>query len=147
MSTLRKLRRKGSTRRHRVEPLVREQFPFVGKMSEVLLDFAEPLLDTIDDDDDFKAAISFAALCWNCSFLPANKQRKQLNAIVDELGKSDPLMRLEVQDQIRMLLERKKTVFAEDRRMIANFEIVEERDGPCLLVMSTLVKSPKEANP
>jgi len=141
MSTLRKLRRTGQMAGRTVQPLGDRQSLFSArKMSEVLLDFAEPLLDTLDEDDDFKAAISFAALCWNCSFLPLKEQREQLNAMVDGLGKSDPQMRLEVERQIRMLLERKKTMFASDNRMIINFEVVEEEGRPRLLVISTFLK-------
>jgi len=147
MGTMRKLRRKACTARHRVQPLVPEQFTSVRKMSEVLLDFAEPLLDTLDDDDDFKAAISFAALCWNCSLLPPKEQGQQLSAMVDGLGKSDALMRLEVEDKICMLLERKRTSFASDNRMVVSFEVVQDQGRPRLLVVSAFVKDSQPANP
>jgi len=125
---------------HRVEPLRDRQPLFARKMSEVLLDFAEPVLETFDHPEDFEAMVTLAVLCWNCSLLPANEQRKSLNKVINELGKSDPTTRIEIEDCIRMLMERKKTVFANDRRMIANFEVVEERDGSRLVVMSSLVE-------
>jgi len=140
MSTLRKLRRTGQMATHRVEPLRDRQPLFARKMSEVLLDFAEPVLETFDHPEDFEAMVTLAVLCWNCSLLPANEQRKSLNKVINELGKSDPTTRIEIEDCIRMLMERKKTVFANDRRMIANFEVVEERDGSRLVVMSSLVE-------
>jgi len=140
MSTLRKLRRTGKTDLHKIEPL-RDRHPFFArKMSEVLLDFAEPVLETFDHPEDFDAIVTLAALCWNCSFLLPNEQRKSLNNVINELGKSDPLLRIEVEDCIHMLMERKKTVFANDRRMIANFEVVEERDGSRLVVVSSLAE-------
>ena len=140
MSTLRKLRRTGQMATYRVEPLRDRQPLFARKMSEVLLDFAEPVLETFDHPEDFEAMITLAVLCWNCSLLPANEQRKSLNKVINELGKSDPTTRIEVEDCICMLMERKKTVFANDRRMIANFEVVEERDGSRLVVVSSLVE-------
>ena len=140
MSTLRKLRRTGKMDLHKIEPL-RDRHPFFArKMSEVLLDFAEPVLETFDHPEDFDAIVTLAALCWNCSFLLPNEQRKSLNNVINELGKSDPLLRIEVEDCIHMLMERKKTVFANDRRMIANFEVVEERDGSRLVVVSSLAE-------
>ena len=137
MGTMRKLRRTSHTPKDRVEPLRHKQSPLARKMSEVLLDFAEPLLDTLDDDEQFEGVISLAALCWNCSFLPPKKQRAQLNTIVNELGKSDRLMRFEIEDCTRMLLERKKALFADDKRMVVDYKVVEEEEGQRLLVMST----------
>ena len=137
---MRKLRRKNSGTQYEVEPL-RPQKSFPGKkMSEVLQEFAEPLLDTPDGDEYFEGIISLAAISWNISFLPEKKQQKRLRHIVHKIGKSDPLASIDVEDCIRMLLERKKTLFADDRRMVVNFEVVDEKDGQRLLVMSTPAK-------
>jgi hypothetical protein len=57
MGTMRKLRRAGHLAGHRVEPLRDRQPPFARKMSEVLLDFAEPLSDTFCHDEDFESVI------------------------------------------------------------------------------------------
>jgi hypothetical protein len=108
-------------------------------MSEVLLDFAEPLLDAIDDDELFENAINCAVACWNLSFLPGKKQQRQLRAIVNELGKSDPLTRHEFEDCTRMLLERKRIFFADEKRIVVNYKVVEE-DHHHLFVMSALAK-------
>jgi len=141
MGVMRKLRRKNRDTHYEVEPL-RPQQSFPGKkMSEALLDFAEPLLDTFDNDECFEGIISIAAMCWNTSFLPEKEQHKMFRSIVDELGKSDLLTRHEIEDCTRMLLERKKALFADDRRMIVNYKVVDEKDGQRLFVMSTPVKN------
>jgi len=140
MGTMRKLRRKSSKEQYEVESLYPDLPVGHRKMSEVLLDFAQPLLDTVDDDIAFETAISFAAICWNASFLPEKEKHKMLLKIVDEIGKSDALTRLEVEDCAKMLLERKKDLFADDRRMILKYKVVEEGDNQRLLVMSTLAK-------
>ena len=139
MGALRKLRRISGNRQYAVEPLQPKHPPVARKMSEVLLDFARPLLDTVDDEG-FKKVIIFAALCWNISLLPEREQQKDLKKIVDELSKSDPLIRTDLNAWAKALLERKKTFFADDRRMVVNYEVVEEKDNHRLLVMSTLVK-------
>ena len=139
MSTLRKLRRKGPSTDQKIEPLRHEEIPFARKMSEVLLEFAEPLLED-SFDEEFEPIISFASTCWNCSFLPERKQQKHLKAIINDLGKSYPIIRLQIEDNFRMLLERKRTFFSNDRRIIANYSIIEEEDEHRLIVMSVFAK-------
>jgi len=139
---LRKLRRQAGWKtsgKYAVEPLQPKHPPAARKMSAVLLDFARPLIDTADDEG-FKNVIIFAALCWNLSFLSEQEQQKQLQTILDELTKTDPLIRPDLNAWAKALLERKKAFFAADRRMVVNYEVVEEKDNHRLFVMSTLVK-------
>ena len=146
MGGMRKLRRRSRGKQYEVEPLRPQQAFHAGKMSEVILDFAEPLLNAIDDDDElFENAINCAVACWNLSFLPEKKKQRQLRAMVNELGKSDSMARFEVEDCIRMLLERKRFFFANEKRMVLNYEIIEERGSRRLLAMSVFAseESPK----
>jgi len=141
MGGIRKLKRRSRSTQYAAEPL-RQKYPFpLRKMSEVVLDFAGPLLNTIDDDDElFEEVICFAAFCWNTSFLPENEQKQMVQSLIDDIAKSDILQRLRFEDDIRMLLERKKAFFADDRRIVVNYEVIEEEDRQRLLVMSTLAK-------
>lgn len=141
MGTMRKLRRRSRGKQYAVEPLRPQQSFHPRKMSEVILDFAEPLLDALDDDELFENAINCAVACWNLSFLPEKKQQRQVQAIVNELGKSDQLTRFEFEDCVRMLLERKRILFADEKRIVVNYKIVEEEeDHHRLLVMSVFAK-------
>jgi len=140
MGGMRKLRRRSRGKQYEVEPLRPQQSFHAGKMSQVILDFAEPLLDAIDDDELFENAINCAVACWNLSFLPEKKQQRQLRAIVNELGKSDQLTRHEFEDCVRMLLERKRILFADEKRIVVNYKIVEEEDHHHLFVMSIFAK-------
>jgi len=137
---MRKLRRKGRGRQYEVEPLRPQQSFHARKMSQVILDFAEPLLDALDDDELFENAIGCAVVCWNLSFLPEKKQQRQLRAIVNKLGKSDQLTRFEFEDCTRMLLERKRIFFADEKRIVVNYKVFEEGDDQRLLVMSAFTK-------
>jgi len=140
MGGLRKLRRRSRGKQYEVEPL-RQKQPFpVRKMSEVILDFAEPLLDAIDDDELFENAINCAVTCWNLSFLPEKRQQKLMRAMFNKLDKSGLLTRFEAEDYVRMLLERKRILFADEKRIVVNYKIVEEEDHHHLYVMSTLAK-------
>ena len=138
MGVMRKLRGKSRGAQYEVEPLRPQQSFHARKISQVILDFAEPLLDDVDDEL-FENAINCAVACWNHSFLPEKKQQRQLRVMVNELGKSDPLARFEIEDCIRMLLERKRILFADEKRMVVNYKIVEE-DQHHLYVMSTLAE-------
>ena len=141
MGGLRKLRRRSRSKQYEVEPLRPQHPSHAGKLSQVILDFAEPLLNTIDDDDElFEDAISFAVICWNASFLPEKERKKIVCSMVDEMAKSDVLLRLGVQGDIRMLLERKKTFFADEKRMVVNYKIIEENGSRRLLAMSAFTK-------
>lgn len=139
MGGMRKLRRRSRSKQYEVEPLRPKQSFHAGKMSEVILDFAEPLLDTIDDEV-FKYAISFAVICWNISFLPEKEQQRHVRDILNGLGESDPMVRIGVEDWTRMLLERKKAFFADDRRIVVSYQVVEEEDHQRLLVTSALAR-------
>ncbi len=43
-------------------------------MSEVLLDFANPLLDEAKSDKEKRTAITISALIWNASLLPEREK-------------------------------------------------------------------------
>jgi len=120
------------------EAFGQEHFPG-RKMSEVILEFAEPLLNGIDDES-LQPAIGFAIACWNISFLPETEQHKMLNEAIDELSR-DQLVTLELERMAQLLLERKRTLFAHERRMAVNYEIVKEKDSCRLLVASALTKA------
>ena len=135
MGGMRKLRRSYG-KRYKVEPLRPQESYRARKMSEVLLDFAEPLLNNVGCDELFEDVISFAIICWNASFLPEKEQKKIISSLVDEMAKSDVLLRLSIGSDVRMLLERKKRFFADEKRMIINYEIIEENGSRRLLAMS-----------
>ena len=141
MGGMRKLRRRSRGKQYTVEPLRPQQSFHAGKMSEVILDFAEPLLNAIDYNDElFEEVIRFAVICWNASFLPEKEQKQIFCSMVDGMAKSDVLLRLSVRDDIRMLLERKKAFFADDKRMLLEYKVVEEKGSKRLLAMSVLTK-------
>jgi hypothetical protein len=140
MGGMRKLRRRGHGTQYEVEPLRPQKSFHARKMSEVILDFAEPLLDALDDDELFGKAIGCAVFCWNLSFLQEMKQQRQVRAMANELDKSVLLTRHEFEDYVRMLLERKRVFFANEKRIVVNYKIVEEENHHRLSVTSTFAK-------
>jgi hypothetical protein len=138
MGGLRRIRRQ-SAARYAVEPLRRDAGRPSEKLSAVILDFAKTLTDHVDDSQ-FKSAIDLAILCWNLSLLPEDQQEKERLSIVRKLAQGRPdWFARDTEAWTRTLLDRKKTFFEQDRRMVANYQVVDEGDDFHLYVASTVV--------
>lgn len=136
MGGLRKLRRRGSGT-YQVEPL-HAGSPHRGeKLSAVIIEFAKPLIDTLDDDD-VEGAIGFAVYCWNIALSPEDEQDRQRRNLVKEMTKRAPHLSGDFETWSKRLLERKNTLFAHDRRVITNYTLQDEGDSHHLVVLSTL---------
>jgi hypothetical protein len=98
--------------------------PETGKMSQVMLDFAQPLLDKCEDTDSMKGAISMAIAVWNMSFLSPEKQDEMLEQLIgDRKAFSDARDLAEVVATMDTLIERKKKYFADKKRVIVDFQM------------------------
>ena len=137
MGAIRKLRRRSRRSEYAVEPLLPKGFLPIRKMSEVILEFAEPLLNIIDDDRYFRLVIALAVLCWDISLYPQSEQQVHLNNLIEEMVRSTRLSRMVWENCTRVLLERKNTLFADDRRIVVSYEIIKDGGKERLLVVST----------
>jgi hypothetical protein len=137
MSGLRKLKRKNIDR-YAVEPLRVDFEPQAWKLSTRILKLAEPL--TADADaDSFKGMIALAVLCWNLALLPENEQERGLHSLVKKVSSNEPAwVAHDVETWARMLLDRKRTLFGDDRRMVGDFQVSAEGNSRHLFVISTL---------
>lgn len=89
------------------------------RMSDVLQDFAEPLLMETSTDDEVKMAIRFAILVWNASLMPKPEKEKELKALITQLSKSDnPSQTTTMKFYVDMLLKRKEEMFPDIKRAI-----------------------------
>ena len=120
------------------EPLV-VRAPGSEKMSEVLLDFADPLLEQTQDDDGraFQNTIGIAIFSWNVSLLPEEKWKSSIEDIVQKLGQSDEEMAM-TKSIIQMLIQRRLEYFPDITRFIFDYEILDQGDNWHLNVISTL---------
>ena len=78
------------------------------KMSEVIIDFAKPLLDVAQTDEQMQRAIGMAIAMWNVAILPDKEQKDFL-----------------------------RVFFSDIKRMILDYECVEIPQGFHLNVVST----------
>jgi hypothetical protein len=149
-SILRKLRRNAMAGRHVVPLRPQEITRAQEKMSEVILDFAEPFLEGISDEMGWKTVLGFAILCWNIALAPEEEQEESLANVLGDLGKAaknDPSAIDSLEAIARMLLYRKKALFPNNKRPILSYEIVEKGDEMTLLVTSSLDLPPSPTKP
>ena len=121
--------------------------PQTEKMSEVIIDFAQPLMDAATSPAAQKSAISTAIISWNLSLLPKKSQSDQISEIkkiLDSSNNSDHFSN-EGLYIFNYLIARKKSLFPEINRMIVDYELVETPKGFHLNVVSNILKN--EVNP
>jgi hypothetical protein len=90
-------------------------------MSQVILDFAGRLLETCDDRDAEKKAISLAIFVWNATLLPEAEQKKALSEYLAECRNIMPATELEtLSGYIDRLVRDKADRFADNRKKVTN---------------------------
>jgi len=121
MGRLRKLKR-GQDRKY-ADTIAKIASRYNRKLSEVLLEFAEPLIVTARTQEDFKAAVEIAILAWNLSFLPADERATFLKESISSLSGARNDLPFEAEQCIQMLLARQQALFADDRRIVIEHQI------------------------
>jgi hypothetical protein len=104
------------------------------KMSELLVDIAEPLLRGLSlpkDEPEYRLALSFAAAIWNATTHPTDVERRralsQLFVLAGEpLPPSARRMAAEV-------YKRGRHLYPDDNRVISGVEFIRQKGGRYLL--------------
>ena len=97
------------------------------KMSEVLLEFAEPLTNECEGDKAFYNALQLSAIAWNSSFFPFKERNKLIDRDINKYI-NDNYDREIAKEILSRMLERKKKNFSHIKTMIVDFQI-SYRDG------------------
>lgn len=106
-------------------------------MSAVLLEFAESYLDVEDELKRFEFNLALAAAAWNMSSLPQEGRAGQLESVFrNRLGDAHASAREMGRVVIHGLISRKEMYCPNDRRFIADFEMLEEAAGYHVNVIS-----------
>jgi hypothetical protein len=121
---------------HGTNVTLRVNPPGVEKMSEVLLRFADPILDRSAPLGEIRSTLFFAMTLWNYALLPA-KARSESKGLLRKVL-SDPWASAVVQ----RLLERKAQLFADNQRMFYDLEVDQRGDELKVNVVSALPGSP-----
>lgn len=104
------------------EDMVVTTLPGEKKMSEVLLEFATPLTDELEDDDVFYRALNLAAIAWNASFFPIEEREKIISENINEVITNEHDREMTKAVLFKMIL-RKDEHFPNIKRMIVDLEI------------------------
>ena len=103
----------------------------VAKMSDVLLRFAEPILDRLAPLDEKKATLLFAITAWNYCLISSEEQahmRWELRHIFNDAHH---------RADFEMLIRRKTELFPRNRRLFMGLEVAESAGGLHVKVVST----------
>jgi hypothetical protein len=94
------------------------------KMSEVLEDFVEPYTDDTLNKHGLEMLFSMGILAWNIALVPKEKRSEMVNeAFLSIMPNSDPDDIAFGKDLVEQLIDRKEKLFADNQRMIMNFEL------------------------
>ena len=92
------------------------------KISETFLDFASPVLSMMPDDAteaNIETALQIAFTVWNSVIFDEVDGNDHYIAWLRDLISDDPIGN----SLVTKLIDRKRTTFAEDRRVIGNYKI------------------------
>ncbi|RLA88896.1 MAG: hypothetical protein DRG58_06705 [Deltaproteobacteria bacterium] len=109
------------------------------KMSQVILDFAEPFLAQIDEQDDtaFREVIDLAILGWNLALLTESGRQELLDKIMAKPAPKIPRhYKQTLQKKLDALIQRKQRFFADYRLAIIDYEIIASEDHHVLTVVT-----------
>lgn len=102
-------------------PMVENPDEGLEVMSNVIWEFAKPLLETCQDEASERKAISLAIFVWNAALLPEQERKETLEAYLAQCRDALPPEELETLSAlIDQLLKDKETRFAENRKKITN---------------------------
>jgi hypothetical protein len=102
-------------------PMVENPDQGMEVMSNIIWDFAGPLLEFCKDEASERNAISVAILVWNSALLPEQERKETLDGYLAQHRDALPPEELETLSKlIDQLLEDKKTRFADNRNRITN---------------------------
>jgi hypothetical protein len=112
----------------------------VPKMSEVIMEFAEPLMEHAKTMQDQKKVLTMAIALWNLSMLPHEKRAEEIETLIENLGgtEADPREDVENRNLVQLFMKRKDELFQDIERFILDYDMVETPEGVHLNVVSSL---------
>ncbi len=101
------------------------------KVSETLLHFLDPLIDDkmLRDPEALQAVLRLGVVAWNLGSSEMSERKGKVTNPDDALGllrvlASDPTATRDLRWAVEALLQRRRTIFGHDRRVIADAELV-----------------------
>ena len=103
------------------------------KMSQVLLGFIQPILHGGETLEEYKMAVALGTVAWNAALLPADQRGQVLDDALTAVGVN---ARQDVRTMLEMLIDRKLADFADEKRLIASYQVSESGSSRYVQVAS-----------
>ena len=97
------------------------------KMSEIILDYAEPLMNAVNTDkkEDVEKVILMAITYWNCAILAeSSKNLKEIEKLMKPL-----LVNVDGLEVSNYMMNRKRQLYPDNKRMIISYDIADQAGG------------------
>ncbi len=113
----------------------------IPKMSETILEYAEPLLENAQTEGEVRGAIMFAVAAWNASYPPDKKWRRSLvDCKATEFDSSD--LSRDFEDSMSAMVELRRVFYADEDRIVYDFELTFDHGQAHLNVVSIPTERP-----
>lgn len=106
------------------------------KMSGVILDLADFLLDAAKTEAQQQSAITITCLGWNIAVLGDQEGQKFFDEYFETMG--DPVHQQDTLDIINVIVKRKKDYYPDINRVILDYELVGDFNNLHLNIVSTV---------
>lgn len=111
------------------------------KMSEVILEFAQPVLERAETDEQWKKGLCIAIVAWNAALLKEAEREEMIDAFLS--GLSPAVQKTVDGDEalktiLLALIARKAEYFPDENRFIVSYEVSGAEPNLHLAVASTL---------
>jgi hypothetical protein len=117
------------------------EYVSANKLSEVILEYAEPLTNVADGSELEERAIRMSVTLWNASLLPKQKALETMEPALDDMAQGDQLLKSEFYLMFELMYKRKQSLFQNDKRFIVDYTLEENDGGFYLQVASTPFES------
>lgn len=112
-------------------------------MSEVLLDFAKPLLPDDATPEEYHVAIPMAAAVWNACLQTDAEREKLRDEMAVQFGHGDPHHMVFFLNAFEEMLKCQRETYPDVQRVIVDYDVAMTDQGVALNVTSTPLAKPK----
>lgn len=108
------------------------------KLSEIIMDLAVPLVSDLEDFEEVKQALEFTIIAWNLSLLEGPARLAEIRKVTHEAVAGVPDADEEAAAaMLESMVEKKRALYPDNRRIIADYRIDRWRGRVHLSVLST----------
>jgi hypothetical protein len=108
----------------------------IDKMAEIILDFAESLRGSLDDED---AVLTLAMGAWNIAIFPKKDHRAKIDELVAYcLPNGDSRVMEKINAVVGMLVSRKLDLYRDNKIVLHGYEFIDLGDKMALSIISSV---------